>query len=217
MNILLVAATSAELQDSIAYYKGCCMKEKSIHLLITGIGLVHTTYYLTQYMQHARPDIAIQAGIAGLLSNRYALTDTVCIYQDFFADMGVVEGSVFKDVFDLNLDIAYAYPFNNKALVNPNEGMLSRLNLPQVTGISVNEVTTQAQRIQYYEQKYNADVESMEGAAFHYVCLQQRIPFIQIRSISNIVGVRDKNKWKVKEAVKALNQKLIETIELLMV
>jgi len=55
----------------------------------------------------------------------------------------------------------------------------------------------------------------MEGAAFHYVCLQQHIPFIQIRSISNIVGVRDKNKWKMKEAIESLNKKLIETIELL--
>lgn len=215
MNILLVAATSAEVQDSIDYYKHHSIKEKNIGSLITGVGLVQTTYHLTRYVQNKTPDIIIQSGIAGLLSERYALIDTVCIYQDFFADMGVMEDNRFKDVFDLNFGVAHEYPFNNKALINPNKNILDKLNLPQAIGISVNEITTQSKRIKCYQKKYNADVESMEGAAFHYVCLQQHIPFIQIRSISNIVGVRDKNKWKMKEAIESLNKKLIETIKLL--
>ena len=49
----------------------------------------------------------------------------------------------------------------------------------------------------------------MEGAAFHYVCLQQKIPFIQLRAISNYVGERNKTKWKMKEAIINLNEKLI--------
>ena len=52
----------------------------------------------------------------------------------------------------------------------------------------------------------------MEGAAFHFVCLQQKIPFIQIRSISNSVGERDKSKWVIKEAVSNLNIELDKMI-----
>jgi futalosine hydrolase len=48
----------------------------------------------------------------------------------------------------------------------------------------------------------------MEGAALHYVCLQENIPFLQIRSISNRVGERDKAKWEFKEAIKNLNKEL---------
>jgi futalosine hydrolase len=48
----------------------------------------------------------------------------------------------------------------------------------------------------------------MEGAALHYTCLMENIPFIQLRAVSNFVGERDKNKWKMKEAIAVLNEKL---------
>ena len=57
-------------------------------------------------------------------------------------------------------------------------------------------------------EKFGADIESMEGAAFHYVCLQQKIKFLQLRSISNVAGERDKTKWMMKEAINNLNIEL---------
>lgn len=48
----------------------------------------------------------------------------------------------------------------------------------------------------------------MEGAALHYVCLIEKIPFMQIRSLSNFVGERDKSKWRMKEAITNLNKEL---------
>ncbi len=53
----------------------------------------------------------------------------------------------------------------------------------------------------------------MEGAAFHYACLQENIPFLQLRSISNYVEVRDKSKWKIQLAIKELNDTLIKYFE----
>ena len=55
---------------------------------------------------------------------------------------------------------------------------------------------------------FAADIESMEGAALHYVCLLQKVPFLQLRSISNKVGVRDKTKWKIKTAIDNLTMEL---------
>jgi futalosine hydrolase len=52
----------------------------------------------------------------------------------------------------------------------------------------------------------------MEGAAFHYVCLQEEIPFIQLRSVSNYVGERNKSKWQIKKAVENLNKELLNLI-----
>jgi futalosine hydrolase len=48
----------------------------------------------------------------------------------------------------------------------------------------------------------------MEGAALHYVALMEKIPFLQLRSLSNFVGERDKNKWLMKEAIINLNLEL---------
>jgi len=52
----------------------------------------------------------------------------------------------------------------------------------------------------------------MEGAAFFYVCLQEKAPFIQIRSISNYVGEQDKSKWEISLAVKNLNNVLLDIL-----
>ena len=48
----------------------------------------------------------------------------------------------------------------------------------------------------------------MEGAALHYVCLSEKIPFLQLRSVSNYVGERDKSKWALREAIMNLNIEL---------
>ena len=53
----------------------------------------------------------------------------------------------------------------------------------------------------------------MEGAAFHYACIQENIAFLQIRSISNFVGERVKTNWKMKEAIESLNENLINIIQ----
>jgi futalosine hydrolase len=52
----------------------------------------------------------------------------------------------------------------------------------------------------------------MEGAAFHYVCLLEKIPFLQLRSISNLIGERDKTKWKMEKAIQNLNENLISLL-----
>ncbi|MFZ1371603.1 MAG: futalosine hydrolase, partial [Ferruginibacter sp.] len=65
---------------------------------------------------------------------------------------------------------------------------------------------------QQFIKQFKPGIETMEGAALHYVCLQENIPFLQIRSISNYVGERDKIKWKLKEAIENLNTDLIKLI-----
>jgi len=45
----------------------------------------------------------------------------------------------------------------------------------------------------------------MEGAAFHYACLKEKVPYAEIRSISNYVEKRDRSKWNIPLAIKNLN------------
>jgi len=47
----------------------------------------------------------------------------------------------------------------------------------------------------------------------HYVCLREGIPFLQLRSVSNAVGVRDKAKWDIGTAITRLNERLIRIVE----
>jgi futalosine hydrolase len=79
-----------------------------------------------------------------------------------------------------------------------------------VRAASVNMLTDDTQLIKAIYDAFQPAVESMEGAAFHYVCLMKGLPFLQIRGISNLVGVRDKSKWKTKEALSAATELLIQ-------
>ena len=214
MKIVLVAATPFEIQPTLDLLqkKGSKVRSNEISFLITGVGAVSTTYSLSKEIHYTKPQLIVQAGIAGTFSE-IDLTQTVVIKEDCFADIGVVEDNHFKTVFEMGLSNPDQSPFTKGVLPNPYPHLLGLTNLPLVKGMSVNEISTDKNKIAWYQQNANAVVESMEGAAFHYVCLKEQVPFLQIRSISNRVGERDKPKWKMKESIESLNEKLILLLE----
>jgi futalosine hydrolase len=124
----------------------------------------------------------------------------------------VIELKRLKTLFDLQLVPHDQFPFKKGWLENNNEA-LKKLRLKKVNAISVNEITTSKQRVQFYEKSFQPAIESMEGAALHYTCLMEKIPFIQLRSISNYIAERDKTKWDMKKSIVNLNQELIRLIE----
>jgi len=98
--------------------------------------------------------------------------------------------------------------------MNPHKNLLVKSRLETVKGISINEISTSKQRIEFYRQTFNAAVESMEGAALHYVCLKEKIPFLQIRSVSNYIGERNKKKWNMKTSIENLNNELSRLLKI---
>lgn len=210
MDILIVAATEYEIGITRRYLSEKIYQRKdcNVHILITGVGLVNTTYTLSKYFSTNKPDLAIQAGIGGSFHPFYPPGSVVVVGEEFFGDLGVEENGIFRDVFDMNL-ADNIFPFSAKMLVNVHTALLNTIKLKPVRGVSVNEITTVRQRIQQMMRKYNPMIESMEGAAFHYVCLQEYIPFAQLRGVSNFVGERDKTKWQLSEAIENLNRELI--------
>jgi futalosine hydrolase len=82
-----------------------------------------------------------------------------------------------------------------------------------VKGITTNEITASKQKIKRYQDTFDPVVESLEGAALHYVCLMEKIQFLQIRSISNYIGERNKKNWNMKDSIGNLNKELIPLLE----
>ena len=78
----------------------------------------------------------------------------------------------------------------------------------KVRSITVNKTSGKEESIQKIIQRYLPDTESMEGAAFFYTCQMQKQPCVQIRTISNYVEPRDKNKWNIPLAIKNLGVSL---------
>jgi len=205
MQLLFCASTEFEIRPTIDYLK----KEniQNVDVLITGIGMMATAYSLTKRILTHRPDFILQAGVAGCLDKNLPLTKIVLIQNENIGDLGVEENKDFKTLFGLNLVEPDSFPWRNGKLSNKIE-FLKSSGLTVVDGVTVNEISTDPQRIDYYRSKLNASVESMEGAALHFVALQEKVRFLQMRSLSNFVGERDKRKWVMEEAIANLNMEL---------
>lgn len=239
MHVLLAAATAFEIKAILEEWPGPGPAGAAenhplhhIHLssLITGVGLVSATYQLCKEITTSRPDLVIQAGVAGCFDTSRPLGEVVIVNEEVIADQGVEENGTFRDLFDLSLLQQDREPYCRGVLLNPFLGCqepglphpdnaarekISRLNLEglkKVRGVSVNEITTRADRIAHLKQRYNPTTESMEGAALHYVCLRENIPFLQLRSYSNYVGERDKSQWDLGLAIANLNETLIRIL-----
>jgi futalosine hydrolase len=137
----------------------------------------------------------------------------VIIDREQLGDLGVEDDQAYKDLFDIQLWQPDQPPFTSRQLINTFDGVPHLPELPKASGVTINTVSGSERTRQLLLDKYAPEVESMEGAAFHYACLLEKIPFFQLRSISNYVEVRDKSKWKIALAIQVLNDALIKYIE----
>lgn len=217
MKILLIAATEAEIAPLTEYIEPFrtsanghtyAFGNASISRLITGVGMIATAYNLTKELAQNHYDMVLQAGVGGAFSNSIALGDVVIVGKERFADLGAEDNSKYIDIFDLGLLQANEKPFTDRWLEAPKVNQLKGLELKRVSGVTVNTVSGSIGTIQRLIDIYSPDIESMEGAAMHYVCLQEGISFVQIRAISNYVEPRDKSKWQMGKALKNLNDVL---------
>lgn len=212
MLVLLVSATDFEISKTAGWLNDRYILHNASKpdLLITGIGQLQTAYSLLKKIDTRRPDLVIQAGIGGS-GDAKDIGKVFAIGSDMMADLGVIEKAGFSNFFELGLDNPERFPFRQGKLKNPYRFLLEWTGLPVIAGITVNEIKSADSPI--FQRNQIPVVESMEGAALHYVCLMEKIPFLQIRSVSNVLGDRDKNRWKLKEAMESLHESLVFLIQ----
>ncbi|MBK7212045.1 MAG: futalosine hydrolase [Bacteroidales bacterium] len=221
MKLLLVSATDIEiapflfhlgkgqrLSNEITRYE---YAENTIDVLVTGVGMIHTTFFLGKYLNSNKPDLVINAGICGCFNDSISIGSVVNVVSDSFPEIGSESSDSFIPWFDLKLEDPQRFPFSDGKLVNPyKDELLKELDIPRVEGATVNTVHGNELSIQKFTRLFQPLVESMEGAAFMYVCLQYGVQFLQIRSVSNKVEVRNTEKWNIKLAISNLNAFLLK-------
>jgi futalosine hydrolase len=222
MDLLIVSATPFEIDPlkkyldnqfipfgNYRYQKGAL----TVSLLITGVGLPLAAYSLGRLFGQKRYDLAINAGVAGAFDRDLKTGEVVQVVTERFGDLGVEEADGrFTDIHQLGLIEADQAPFTGGRLVN--EASLKFDFLPKVHGLSVNKVHGFPESITQIREKYDVQVESMEGAAFFYACLQEHIPFLELRAISNYVEARNRENWDVWLAIQQLNEVLSQIVKM---
>lgn len=216
MRILIVSSTYGEISPLIDFLnlrmqrkeKFCTCKflEDEISISIVGIGSYSMLYWLTKYLHTNKYDLVLNVGIAGSFVKDVPVGDVVFVSTEEIGDIGVNDNGVFKDLFEEGFVDKNEFPFTEGRLDNPYIKEFNFSGERLVRSLSVNTVSGYDEYILFLKDKYKAEIESMEGAAFHYVCLWEGVKFMQIRGISNVVQGRKKDDWEFGLAVKNLNE-----------
>ncbi|MFN0215357.1 MAG: futalosine hydrolase [Saprospiraceae bacterium] len=216
MHILLISATPFEIAPSISWLESQFQQKAEgvfekgnlvVQILVTGVGMTATAYHLGRFFAQSRPDWALNAGISGAFDPNLNLGDVVQVVSERFGDLGVEEADgKFTEMAEMGF--APQSVFSNPQAPIPN--------LRTCQGLTVNKVHGTATSIQKIRAKYpEAQVESMEGAAFFYACLASGTSFAEIRSISNRVEPRNRDAWDLPLAIQNLNEVLVKMLSAL--
>ena len=224
MRILIVTATPFEIEPLVGRMRHVSdtglrsaayrFRDHDVDVLTSGVGMVATSAWCSRACAAEHYDLALNFGLCGSFDPSLAPGTVVHVNADRFAELGAEDGDRFLSIHELNLLGENEFPFEGGMLVNAAAPPLAPLlALRTVAGITVNTVHGNERTIDDVRVRYQPVVESMEGAAFMYSCLVAGVPFAQVRAVSNAVERRNRDAWKIGEAIAALGTVAIALLE----
>jgi futalosine hydrolase len=224
MRILVVAATSGELAPLVAKLgsvspggEGVNSYKRASHTidaLVTGVGMIATAARCARTLALAPYELALNVGVCGSFDPGVEPGTVVHVVSDRIAELGAEDDDRFLTIQELHLLADDEPPFTAGVLLNPappSNPALGRLR--PVRGITVNTVHGNARSIAEVVRRFDPQIESMEGAAFMYACLVQKIAFAQVRGVSNMVETRNRQAWKMAEAISRAGETAVSILD----
>jgi futalosine hydrolase len=214
MRILIVCATPTEVEPVVAALGSARATDAAssaaqphlqaygyaghdVDVLTTGVGMVATAAWCSRVLAESRYDFALNLGVCGSFDSALAPGTVVHVVKDRLAELGAEDGDAFLAFHDLALP-------GDAEVTNPRSANPAIAELPEVRGITVNTVHGNEQSIAAVVQRFHPQIESMEGAAFIYACTIHEVPCAQVRAVSNVVEKRNREAWKMPEAIASL-------------
>jgi futalosine hydrolase len=192
------------------YYQSYNFFNLHIDILTTGHGSVFAAYHLTRALNMINYDLAINVGLAGSFDHFLEQGFVVNVIQEQFADLGIIHKNNFYTLAEEELMDENQFPFVDGKLHSIGNFDLDEVeSLIPVKGITLNTLHSDPSWLSKLREKFDAEIETMMGAAFFYVCLKEKIPFLQIRSISRFVEIRRIENWNIPTAIESLTMTII--------
>jgi futalosine hydrolase len=190
MDVLVVCAVPAE-QAALA--------ATGAQVLVGGVGPAAAAASTSRELAARSYDLVLSAGIGGGFAP-LGPGDVAVASAIVFADLGAETPDGFLPVADLGFgtgryDVA---PQLAVELADRTGGHLG-------TVLTVATVTGTAQTATALSRRFpDAVAEGMEGAGVAAAATLYGVPFAELRSISNLVGPRDRDAWDIPMALEAL-------------
>lgn len=210
--ILVVTSVEAE-RDAVA--RGID-HHPDIDILISGVGIAAAATCAATALTSSSYGLVISAGIAGGFPGRAEIGSLVLADQIIAADLGAESPDGFLSMEQLG------FGSNNIAVdlqvLKKLNTALQRANLTAQIGtiISVSTVTgTESTLKQLSTRIPNALAEAMEGYGVAMAAKYHRVPVLELRAISNLVGPRDRSQWRIEDALHTLEKACSALLEVI--
>jgi len=182
---------------------------KPVRAIITGPGSVNTVQSLSAAIETARPSLIIQTGCAGAFrESGLNIGDIGIATEEIDIQLGIeaendslpLNELPFSTIKSNEIDLKNRYPLDIK-FVNQALETLTKVFEGKSIGVmkgpfvTVSTITATETRAKNIYKHYSPCMEVMEGAGAAHLAIHYDIPFLEIRSVSNFVGKRDKSYW----------------------
>ncbi|MCM0676263.1 futalosine hydrolase [Micromonospora phytophila] len=149
----------------------------------------------------------VSAGVAGGFAGQVKVGGTVLASRSVAADLGAESPTGFIPVDELGMPPEW---LGGGTTVTADPELLDalRAGLPGATVgpvLTVSTVTGTAASTDVLRRRHpDAVAEAMEGYGVAVAATQAGLPFAELRTVSNPVGPRDRDAWRMREALAAL-------------
>ena len=241
--ILIIAAVAEELAGLIDRVEGC-VETAGIHgtridgticnirvtLLAAGPGQVNTAHALTAMLLKQRPKLIIQTGCGGAFSSSgLRIGDIAVATEEIDVQLGVEAANASASpigALPFPVMTAGDHRITNRFPLDASAADMAATILKEVFKakdapriikgrfITVSTITATDQTADKYDRAYHPCMEQMEGAAAAHLAILHDIPLLEIRGVSNIVGVRKPDHWDLPLAARRAGDAVYELIRI---
>lgn len=197
-----MTSVSAERE---AVLRGLGENGARFEVMIAGVGPAAAAASTATQLAAEEYDLVVNAGIAGGFVDRTEIGSLVVADEIIAADLGVETPEGFLSVDKLGFGTTRIQV--DSGLVTRVANAFNAAGLSVTTGpvLSVSTVTGSRERAdQLASQVPEASAEAMEGYGVAIAAQQRGIPVLEIRAVSNRVGPRNRDEWKIEEALESL-------------
>jgi len=181
----------------------------SIVALRTGVGMVNAAHAVSCFIARRHVGLIVVCGVGGAYpGSGLSVGQVVCASLECYADLGAMTPNGFVGMQALGLPIVEtAQPLYNTLPISvfPVERRVPFATVACLTG------TDEAARS--LALRTGCAVENMEGAAIAHVAHLHAIPVGELRAISNPVGDRKPDDWRLQDATLLAQEALLSWIE----
>jgi len=227
VRLALAAATPFELSHALAGLgwegrppergvAGIRAGSRDLLIVVTGVGPVNAALEMGAALAGHEISGVVNLGIAGSFDPGLApLGAAVAATAEVYPEYGVARDDGLADLsgFDFPQWKSADVRIVREITLDPDGaaasmGLSLGGNVSRGRFLTVAGITGSSGRASALAGRHGPLAESMEGFALALACLIRGVPFLEVRTVSNEVGERDREKWILKQAVEGLGDVL---------